>query len=707
MLLITKKSCLGVYRRMCALALICVMGASHAQSLSKMALLVPDGLPLTAVQVTAWTDAAKEQGYVLSILRNADFLLAGPGIRAQYSGIIVPDQTQVTMSDALVSTLENYVTQGGNIMLVFDAGALTSGGFYAIPKSRFSNLVGVDYVLYDALRDRTVGLGPVFGSVSTLRALQVPPGKSMLYTPPVAAAITTRSTLSTQTTSTEQVATFLIADPTNPSGLKGYDHSQYFKSQKTKISLSHEGKSIKEGNAIKRASVGNVTTTSSLASQSTSLVTADSSLATAAVVEPSHNISGYVYGPLTYPSFVTQGTTTGSVLLSSAAHGLVASSRSVGSGNVLFVNMPLTYLKLSEDAMPMHGFLHWFARNVLKQPRLTAVPNGVGGLVFNWHLDSAEALQPMQQLKNQGVWKNKPFSMHMTAGPDTIVPGDRLGFNLPSNPTAQQFLKDFDSQGHEVGSHGGWIHDYYGGNVNETNEASFLNYLVLNRDAIQTVLGHSMKEYSAPQGNNPLWALNWLSQNGFGSYYSLSHTGTATTRTYRGSQLVVPSMWAVPVTPFGVAATFEEFKELAIPVASISQWYTDLIDFAVANQTNRMIYAHPPGAVDYPTVMNSLLQYANLKKKAGQFNWYTMAQVAEFMNKREGTTWQSGLFRNGKMRVTASNPANLRTLAWTFPKSLYARPVAVSGSMIVVDQGTDWLVRVTGGKSAEFEAAPL
>jgi hypothetical protein len=423
--------------------------------------------------------------------------------------------------------------------------------------------------------------------------------------------------------------------------------------------------------------------------------------------EPLHNISGYFYGPLTYPSFVTQGAAQGAVLLSSAQHGLVASVRTVGAGSVLFVNLPLTYLKLSEDAMPLHGFLHQFARGVLKQPRLTEVPNGVGGLVFNWHLDSQEALQPMQQLKTLGVWNNRPFSMHMTAGPDTIVPGDGLGFNLPNNPAAQQFLKDFDAQGHQVGSHGGWIHDYYGLNVNETNSSQFLNYLVLNRDAIQTVVGHPLKEYSAPVGNNPIWALTWLTQNGFGSYYALSHTGTAATRSYRQGQLITPSLWAFPVTPLGVAATFEEFDELLLPDLPLTQWYTQLIDFSIANQTDRLIYAHPPGAVMYPNVLNSLLSYARQKQQAGQFRWYTMAQLATFMTTRAGVAWQSAVGTNGKMRVTASHPTSLSTMTWAYPKTMYSQPVVVSGAATVVGPGADWLVRVTSGRTVTFEATPL
>jgi hypothetical protein len=693
-----------------ALLLVGATSLAQAQAIAKMALLLPDGLALTGTQVTAWTHAAQEQGYTLDILRNAAFQQAGPGIRAQYSGIIVPDQMQVSMSDALVSAIQTYASQGGNVMLVFDAGALTATGFYAAGKSRFSDLVGVDYVLYDTLLDRTVGLGPVVGPVSTLRSLLVPPGKSMLYTAPVASAAPSATTTQSQSARAPAgvaSASFLPVSPSNPGGLQGYDPSGYFASgpgvtgattrgQK----LSPEGRVLRQPGAIERAAVPQAT------SASTALRTLGAAAA-AAVTEPVHSISGYAYGSLTYPSFVTQGVSTATVLLSSPDHGVVASSRRAGSGSVLFVNLPLTYLKLYEDAMPLHGFVHLFASSVLKQPRLTSVPDGGGGLVFNWHLDSGEALAPMQTLKNMGVWNYKPFSIHITAGPDTIVPGDRLGFDLPNNPAARQFLRDFDAQGHEVASHGGWIHDYYGLNANETNQAQFLNYLVLNRDAVRNALGHASTEYSAPVGNNPLWALNWLQQNGIGSYYSLSHTGTAVTRTYRGGNLVNPSLWAVPVTPFGVAATFEEFFDLGFAEADIIQWYKDLMDFASNNESNRLIYAHPPGAVDFPNVMNTMLQYANTKQLAGKFRWYTMNRLRTFMNQRAATTWQSALTSSGRVRVTASNTSNLNNLTWAYPKSQYARPVVVSGSVTVIDQGIDWLVRVNSGRNASFEAAPL
>ncbi|MGY8904558.1 MAG: hypothetical protein ACKVIH_08440 [Burkholderiales bacterium] len=713
-----------VLRWVCLWVLLCMLSLAHAQNASKMALLLPDGLALTQSQVTVWTDAAQEQGFQLAIVRNAAFLQRGPGIRAEYSGIIVPDQMQVSMSDALVVALENYVAQGGHLMLVYDAGALTTAGFYAIPKSRFSALVGVDYVLYEALRERTIGLGPAVGQVSTLRALQVPPGKSMPFALPAQLPLTTALTAEARA---GRSADFLPASPANPGGMSGHDHRRYFtpplqhkhdglaapgerirdllahqrqrtqpqdrSEQREQRELRREGRLLKHERAVKGEQVARATRLNFAGLRG--------------AVDPAHSISGYVYGALTYPSFVTEGEAQGQVLLSSPAHGLVASSRQVGSGSVLFVNLPLTYLKLSEDALPLHGFLHWFASASLKQPRLASVPGGVGGLVFNWHLDSNLALAPMLALKDLGVWKHKPFSMHMTAGPDTIVPGDKIGFDLPRNPVAQRFLRDLDRQGHEIGSHGGWIHDYYGNNANETNAAEYLNYLVLNRNAIEAAIGHPMKEYSAPQGNNPLWSLAWLTQNNFSAYYTLSHTGAAATRSYRQGQLVQPKLWAFPVTPLGTAATFEEFSELALTDLELNQWYAELVDFSIHNQSNRMIYAHPPGAMLYPAALLQLLQYTRQQQQAGQFRWYTMAQLATFMSARAQASWSSGLHSNGKMRVTASHPATLTDLTWVYSKNAYARPTAVSGTIQVLEQGEHWLVRVVRGRAAAFEAAPI
>ena len=64
----------------------------------------------------------------------------------------------------------------------------------------------------------------------------------------------------------------------------------------------------------------------------------------------------YQYGSLAYPSFVTSGEYSGHVLLHSPA-GVVAGEHNYQKGSVLFVNLPLGYLKSNTDGLPLHAFL--------------------------------------------------------------------------------------------------------------------------------------------------------------------------------------------------------------------------------------------------------------------------------------------------------------------------------------------------------------
>ncbi|WP_159502752.1 polysaccharide deacetylase family protein, partial [Microbacterium sp. 18062] len=135
------------------------------------------------------------------------------------------------------------------------------------------------------------------------------------------------------------------------------------------------------------------------------------------------------------------------------------------------------------------------------------------------------------------------------------------------NPTAQQLLRRLDARGHAIGSHGGWIHDYYGLNATEDNAATFRPYLLQNKNAVDSALGRPMRDYSAPQGNNPLWAMDWLEEQGVVAAYFGGHTGLGATRQYRDGVLRNPSLWVFPVTPQGTYATFEEWQDYGVPKA--------------------------------------------------------------------------------------------------------------------------------------------
>lgn len=677
--------------RLAAIGLLLLTGLCANTVLAQnapIALLVPDGMTASDPRVASWLDAAREEGFRLDLITDTQFMfMASAGGPPAYRGVILPDQVHSQASDALVNTVYTYANAGGSVMLVFDFGVLDGAGFYPVSGgSRFGPLAGVDYCLYAELGDRTTGLGPITGLESQLRRISVPPGKSMPY----AGNDTTQ-------------ALFLPVSTSNPGGVKGYDHSQElslaFLPRTRTTKTAFPSKSIRFATAVQGPKVLSTTTLS----------------ATAVTADTLHGISGYVYGFLTYPSYVTRGSYAGDLIAASPYHGLIAGISAYGNagGRVLFVNTPLTYLKGATDGMLMHGLLTVFAHDMLNQPRLAKQPNARGGLTLNWHLDSQDAMEPMRFLKANNVWKDGPFSIHMTAGPDVISFGDGLGFNLPQNPEAQQFLRDFVKQGHQVGSHGGWIHDYYGLNATEDNQFAltadgvhtFQDLLDLNRNAIQAVIGQDrVIEYSSPEGNNPKWALRWLEQRNTVGYYYGGDTGMGPTRDYREGVMTTPNMWAFPVMPFGIYATFEEFQDFGVPDADVLNWYKQLIDFNVKTRTSRMIYMHPPGAADSFNVLKGMLDYA--KSVGRSFQWYTMADLANFMASRNQVAWTERVTL-GLRQFTASHPVSLASMAWQLPKAAYTRPVVISGGAVVEDGGGDWVVRAIGGKSLVFISLPL
>lgn len=701
-------------------------------------LLVPDGQSLADPRVSAWVDAALEEGVRLMAITDSQFMQMGATANA-YAGLILPDSLHSKADTAVLDAIRTYTRQGGNTMLVFDFGALLPNGFYPTTgPSRLSDLAGVQYLLYDELRDRTTGLGPVRASRSTLRSLLVPPGKSLAYVEPAVpdvtpvgtkqlvadpASFTGSSTLLAKgAVEPSPTALYLPVSPQDPGGAKGFDPQQYldvrYAGSRTRTTSTARGFALSVGRAQRLQSLEN---SGRLLPQR--LIQQKAALA----IDPLETYSGYLLGPLTYPVFVTQGdyVAPGQVALAdSPQFGLVAGVNPYGMGQVLFVNLPLTYLKGRTDALPMHGFLHYFTRTLLKMAHLSPMPNGIAGITLNWHLDALEAQAPTQSLVGKRVFDTagRVFSIDMTAGPNRDVVGDRLGWNLPANAVAKKLMRNFQTFGHAVGSHGGWIHNFYGPNVSETNQFAstqracasalpptdnFQQCLVLNRQAVDLVLGRASRGYSAPEGNNPSWAMTYLESQGVVAAYFGGHTGLGITRQYRDGALLNPKLWVVPVTPQGMYATFEEWQTHNVPKAEVAQWYRDLIDFQIAENTSRMVYAHPAGADAWFDVLDGLFSYANTQVGTGQLAWYSMPRLADFMTTRLQANWKQSVDTgSGNTRFDATHPVSLKEMVWRLPKTRYSSaPLVVAGTATVItnDPG-HWLVKAGRGTSLSFTA---
>jgi Polysaccharide deacetylase len=413
----------------------------------------------------------------------------------------------------------------------------------------------------------------------------------------------------------------------------------------------------------------------------------------------------YKYGDLQYPSFVTAGNYSGKVLFRSK-NGLVAGQQSYEKGSVLFVNLPLGYLKGSTDGLLLHVFLKYFAGHALSLPYLMPVPDGVGGLVLNWHIDSNAAIKPLQEMSSWTLLQQGPYSIHITAGPDAGKVGDRKGFDVDHNPVSQDLIRKYTGLGYEIGSHGGWIHDYFSAHVETDKPKDLEQFLALNKNALERVTGKPVAEYSAPNGNQPPWVTHWLEAHGFVAYYFTGDTGMGPTQGYRNGEREARNVWAFPILHLDRAAGFEELSTEGYSNSEIARWLAAITDFATDHRSVRLVYFHPPGILQYHDLVDQWLEQTARLKADGRFRWYTMTGLANFLNSRKQVKWK--MSDNGNlMTVEAIHPETLDHQTWRIPAGKFAQPKIIEGSAQVVRDADAWMIIAGEGKNLRFEAETL
>jgi len=422
-------------------------------------------------------------------------------------------------------------------------------------------------------------------------------------------------------------------------------------------------------------------------------------------------ISTYAYGPIQYPHFKTKGSYQGQVLLQTPDHILIAGKSSYGLGQVLFVNLPLTYLWSRTDGVLMNAFLKYFAQYMLHLPILSSTPKGIGGLILNIHVDSNAAFKPLEMMKKQGFFENGPFSVHITAGPYCDYFGDNKGFNVEHSMYSQNWVKFLQQHGHEVGSHGGYMHNYFGFNVNENNAAQFSQYLSMNDKALERVLGKAITTYSAPVGNHPSWTTRYLEAKNFSGYYSTSHAGAGPIQNYINGKFDADGLYAFPALPLNQYATFEEFARASLPKSLTETWLLESLKFVSEKHVLRLIYFHPPGLEgtiysswpNYIDAFSKFLAQAKTLAQQNKFQWYTMHDFASFLNNRKKVTWRMTSMEN-EILIQARHPVNLKDQTWFLQKNKYLKPNIVKGNAVVKEDARRWIVISGAVPELEFRS---
>ena len=410
-------------------------------------------------------------------------------------------------------------------------------------------------------------------------------------------------------------------------------------------------------------------------------------------------ISSYSYDRLEYGHFVTEGTFAGQTLMVSDTGDLLAGINHFGNGEVLFVNLPLTYLKLRTDGAPLHGFVNYFARSILQLPVMGNSPNGIGGLIMNWHIDSSLAIPSIEKMAKLGFFEQGPYSIDLTAGPDTNTFGDHIGLNVEHNAEIQKWIKLFVARGDEVGSHGGWIHNYFGEHLSDSNEKDFKKYITLNNDAVSKAAGKPVREYSAPLGNHPAWVSRWLEEHGVRAHYYTGNVGQGPTHSYINGERLGKKIWTFPVLVRGEIATFEEAaRDPTVSQKDFGIWLNQISDFTQDQALIRLVYFHPPGVAMYSDAAGNWMRHTREMLTQGKFRWYTMIRIADFLDQREKVLWELSEDHKNTLVFTASHPENLSEQTWRFSKTRYTTPILDQGSAVVQDRSTEWVIVAGNGK---------
>ncbi|HEY1462670.1 MAG TPA: hypothetical protein VGF44_04570 [Terriglobales bacterium] len=599
----------------------------------RLLLLIPDGMKFSDAKVRAWTDAGEEEGLHIVPVHDSEFLRPVFG-QSQCAGLILPDSIHKQASDLVVSSIKQFVSDGGKLMLVFDAGTLSNQGRYEIGSSRLSDLAGVKYALYDDLRDKAIRWSDLKTDNRTIREFDVPPGK---YYP-------------------------FSVNPT--------------------VNLADIASPAAGGPA---PSVPSSSIPTPIASQPFEVT-----------------FKRYKFGDLQYPNFVTAGNFAGKELFHSDA-GVAVGEHQYGHGYVLFVNLPVGYLKTMTDGLPLHIFLKYFASHSLSLPYLMSVPDGTGGLVLNWHVDSNAAIKPLQQMDSWSLLKQGPYSVHITAGPDAVNIGDKLGVDAEHNPIIQEYIRKYISMGYTVGSHGGWIHNYFSAHIETDSPAYMQQFLALNKAALEKDAGRPVVEYSAPNGDQPVWVTQWLEAHGFIAYYFTGDSGMGPTEVYRDGDRTGHNIWAFPTLHLDRAAAFEEFPREGYSDDEVASWLGAVTNFVSDHRVVRLVYFHPPGILRYQPVIDQWAAQTLQLKNAGQFRWYTMTEMANFLNARKSVQWKF-TEKDGNTVIEMQHPVSLQHLTWWFPLEKFARPKLPNGGGSVTQSSDGWMVTANDVKNLEITA---
>jgi hypothetical protein len=300
---------------------------------------------------------------------------------------------------------------------------------------------------------------------------------------------------------------------------------------------------------------------------------------------------------------------------------------------------------------------------------------GRGGIVINWHVDSAVEHKTLPIMIKTGlIRKDIKASFDITAGYFLDNPGDGLGFDgCGKGKPLVEIMKSYGV----IGSHGGWAHNWFAKNIEDGlfKEKEIRENIVKNNRCLETITGYKITEYAAPVGVHPQPVTTRILEDlGIIAYYYTGDTGSGPNRTFYEGKMVSEKVIAFPVMPFGRMASLYEMAVLDKKKDSeVREWLFNMLSYSERNRTVRLFYSHPYNIENYPQAMKAFMDKVEKMQQAGEITVRSMNDFARFFLRFLKTAYTFRTEGNG-LKVTLSNPDGLAGITVAIPKARYNPP---------------------------------
>ncbi len=383
-------------------------------------------------------------------------------------------------------------------------------------------------------------------------------------------------------------------------------------------------------------------------------------------------LSGYSYGPLTYPLAKARQASSDVDVVARSGQVPVLTTRRYGKGEAIWSALPLGQLcAYDTDAFPIDSVLQTVAFDLAGLPRILLAPDGGGGLVIDWHVESSADWSSIPAMERAGLLRpgvNQEFDI--SAGPDEKHARDELGFNACG--TGRPELALLVRHGEAIGSDAGGIQDVFASQLEKAllTMPQIRDLVKANAACVTKVTGEPMMSYVGPDGVFPQPQMTKIIQKlGFIAYYYTGDSGAAPQLAFWNGKLTSSTVWAFPVAPDGELGALADMAKADVPASAVEAWLKSVATYAANEGTIQLIYSHPPdltAAPGYTAAFGTFLTLVAQMQRKGQLVTESMSAYASFLKRREHAQIVVEMVKGG-MQLTVTDPQGLEDIAVSAP----------------------------------------